>query len=715
MVFVFFVVSFQYTRLMRQSLLASSVIIALAIGARAQTGVETKPGLAPTDLHRLQAVGSVQLSPDGTHVAYSITHNERPGRPYSDTWIRDLATGRVTKLNGGAGPRWSRDGRWVAYQGRLDDVAGLIVADQNGEGERLVAPIEGTNHPLPTSGETIAWSPDGRSIAFVSAEPGPETENANGDPMVITRYLYKPTAFEGLTRFNDNKRLHVYVVDLGSRQVRQLTAGTFYEHSLDWSPKGDELVFVSNREPDADKTFNYDVFVVRVKDAALRRLTNTKSAEYFPVWSPDGTRIAFLGTRRDLTSSETTMEDTHVWVMNADGSNRIEIGAGIDNRQGDPQWSPEGTSVYFSVQERGSTQLMRLPVPEIGTTANALAADLSADSSAVAGAKAEARSAKAEPIVAQPGSLGSWSVETGKIAYAFATPGGPSELFLKVAGDAPAVQLTTLNKDFLATRSVSPVEAFTFKSFDGTEIEAFLTRPGSSGSTGPAGSVPMIVVMHGGPHGQQGPAFNSKAQVYAGLGWATLMVNYRGSTGYGQKLTDAIFKDQNGGEAKDVLAGVDAALARYPWLDGGRMGLEGSSYGGQLANWIVTQTPRFKASVPSAGISNLITQNYLSYYHDYLAVEYGAFPHDKGVIDQLWERSAIRYANKVKTPTLFVHGENDNDVPIAEAEQFFIALKDVGVDTVMLRYPREGHGLRETRHVVDALERSIAWYKKYFR
>ena len=225
----------------------------------------------------------------------------------------------------------------------------------------------------------------------------------------------------------------------------------------------------------------------------------------------------------------------------------------------------------------------------------------------------------------------------------------------------------------------------------------------------------MIVMMHGGPHGQQGPAFNSKAQVYAGLGWATLMVNYRGSTGYGQKLADAIFKDQNGGEAKDVIAGVDAALAKYPWLDGNRIGIEGGSYGGQLANWLVTQTTRFKASVPTAGISNLITQNYLSYYHDYLAVEFGAFPHEKGVIDQLWERSAIRYANKVKTPTLFLHGENDNDVPIAEAEQFFIALKDVGVDTVMVRYPREGHGLRETKHVVDALERSIAWYKKYFR
>lgn len=690
------------------------VLVAGLLSAALLNG-QTRPGLTSADLYKLQSIGDVQLSPDGTRVAYSVTHNERPGRPYSDTWIRDLATGKVTKLNGGSGPRWSRDSRWVAYVGRIDEGAGLIVSDQNGEGERLVAPIDGTNHPLPTSGESVAWSPDGRSIAYVSSAPGPEAEDANGDPMVITRYLYKPTATEGLTRFNDNRRLHLFVVDVGTRQVRQLTTGNFYEHSIDWSPTGEEIVFVSNHEADADKTFNYDMFAVRVKDAVVRRLTTTKSAEYVPVWSPDGARIAFSGTKRDLTSSETTMEDTHVWVMNADGSNRVEIGAGIDNRQGVPQWSPDGRFVYFSVQERGSSKLMRagtpwakMNIPELGAGPNS------------ATTRAVAQEPAAAAVVAAPGNIGSWSLAKNLVAYAFTKPGGPSELFLIDGGSEPK-QLTTLNKDFLATKSIASVEAFTFKSFDGTEIEAFLTKPGSAGSTGSTGSTgsarsaPLIVIMHGGPHGQQGPAFNPKAQVYAGIGWASLMVNYRGSTGYGQKLTDLIFKDQNGGEAKDVLAGVDAALAKYPWLDGNRMGVEGGSYGGQLANWLVTQTTRFKASVPGWGISNLITQNYLSYYHDYLAVEYGAFPHQQGIIDLLWERSAIRYANKVKTPTLFLHGENDNDVPIAEAEQFFIALKDVGVETVMVRYPREGHGLRETKHVVDALDRSMAWYKKYFK
>ena len=255
------------------------------------------------------------------------------------------------------------------------------------------------------------------------------------------------------------------------------------------------------------------------------------------------------------------------------------------------------------------------------------------------------------------------------------------------------------------------------------EVEAFLTKPVDLDASA-ATTHPLIVTIHGGPHGQQGPIFNHKAQVYAGRGWASLMVNYRGSTGYGQKFADAIFRDQNGGEAKDVLAGVDAALAKFPWLDPERLGVEGGSYGGQLSNWLITQTPRFKASIPAASIANLVSHNYMSYYHDYLAVEFGVLPHEqwkpndkaapRRLADFLWERSALRYVANVKTPVMFVHGENDNDVPIAEAEQYFIALKDAGVETIMVRYPREGHGVRETKHQIDVIDRSIGWYEKHF-
>jgi dipeptidyl aminopeptidase/acylaminoacyl peptidase len=193
------------------------------------------------------------------------------------------------------------------------------------------------------------------------------------------------------------------------------------------------------------------------------------------------------------------------------------------------------------------------------------------------------------------------------------------------------------------------------------------------------------------------------------------MVNYRGSTGYGQAFSDAIARDQNGAEAQDVLSAVDAALAKYPWIDPSRLGVEGQSYGGQLTNWLVTQTERFKAAVPAASISNLVSHNYMSVYHDYLEQEYGTKPHLGGVVEMLWERSAIRFANRVKTPVMFVHGDNDQLVNPAEIEQFYTALKDVGVETLMVRYPREGHGMRENLHIADTIERSIAWYDRHFQ
>ena len=661
------------------------------------------PTFQSSDLYRLRSVGDVQVSPDGKRIAYSVQNNDRPGRPYSQVWILDLATGKSMRLGsdneGASGPRWSRDGQQIAYFGREESGAGVVVSRADGSGAVLLAPVSGTNHPLPASGERLAWSPDGKQVAFISSAPGPETDNANGDPMVITRYLYKPTASEGLTRFNDNRRLHIFVVEVATREVHQLTSGEYYEHSIEWSPEGGELLFVSNRETDPDRVFNYDLFAANVRTGDVRRLTETRNAEYRPVWSPNGKMVAYLGTRRTLTSSETTMEDTHVWLMDGIGGNRREL-VSIDNRQGQPQWSPSGDSVYFTVQEHGSVRLYRMPVSGSKPTLVAPGAD-------------------------ERGSVGSWSIAKGAshdvVAYALNTPTTPSELFVK-EGDAPAKAVTSLNRDLVAGKTIAETESLTFNSFDGMSVEAFLTRPID---LKPTGKYPLIVMIHGGPHGQQGPAFNMKAQVYAGKGYGVLMVNYRGSTGYGQKFADAIFNDQDGGEGKDVLAAVDAALAKYPWLDATRLGIEGGSYGGQLTDWLITQTPRFKAAVPAAGIANLVSFNYMSYYHDYLAVEFGVLPHEqwkpndqaapRRLADFLWERSALRYVANVKTPVMFVHGENDNDVPIAEAEQYFIALKDAGVETIMVRYPREGHGVRETKHQIDVIDRSIAWYEKHFQ
>ena len=679
-------------------------LVRLAILAAFMVGMVIAPpcraqGLVSSDLYKFRAVGTVEISPDNHHIAYTVAMHDRPGRPYSQVWIMDLTGGKSARVGGAkeltSGPLWSPDGKWLSYSGGEGDKSGLWTVRADGGGANFLAPTSGTNSPLPGQGADVTWSPDSRQIAYISSTPGPETGAASGDPIVITRYLYKPTAGEGLSHFNDNRRLHIFTVEIATRQIRQLTTGITDEHSIDWSPDGKEILFASSREPNQDEFFNYDIFALKVADNSVRRLTATESFEYSPRWSPDGKRIIFSANRRGLTDRETNMEDSHAWIMDADGSHRHELSGMIDNRQTFPHWSPEGDAIGFTVQERGSVHLVRLPVSASGIAGQPVT------------------------LVNELGTVGSWSMgRDGLVAYALTTPQDMAELYVQSPASA-ARRVTDLNAEALRGKSIGPVEGFTFISNDNKfEVEAFLTKPPGIQEglpdTAAAPKHALIVNLHGGPHGSNGPAFAFKNQVYASHGWAVLQVNYRGSTGYGQKFADAVFGDQNGNEAQDVLYAVSAAVRRYLWLDRERMGVEGVSYGGQLSDWLITQTNEFKAAIPIAGISNLVSYNYMTYYNQYEEMEFGQFLHQGNWMDFAWSRSALKYVANVHTPTLLLHGENDPDVPIAEAEQYFVALKDVGVDTVFVRYPREGHGLAEVQHQVESTDRCIAWYENHF-
>jgi dipeptidyl aminopeptidase/acylaminoacyl peptidase len=660
----------------------------VAIGSLGFAVVAKPQRLASSDLSRLRSVGGVAASPDGKRLAYTVVMRDRPGRPYGQLWIMDSSTQKSVRIggdkDGGGSGVWSPDSQWIAFSGHQRNQGGLFIVRPDGSEVTFLAEAHGTNSPLPGMGNEISWSPDSKQIAFVSSTPDPRAAEASGDPMVITRYLYKPDAGEGMTRFNDNQRLHIFVVDVATKQVRQLTQGDFDEHSVDWSPDGKKILFGSNREPNQDEFFNYDLFTLNVADGSIQRITATEYNEYDAIWSPDGKQIAYRGTRRGITDRETTMEDTHVWVMNANGGSRREIGAVIDNRQGAPHWSADSNSLYFTVQERGNNVLMRLP----------------------------ASGGTAQYVVKERGGVFSFSVsKDGGLYYTYSSPSDLPQLYQKTGSGAPK-KLTDLNADVLAGKQLGEVESLTFISNDNKfEVEAFLTRPiGMTASS----KHPLIVNIHGGPHGQNGPAFSFRNQVFAAHGYAVLNVNFRGSTGYGQKFADAVFGDQNGNEAQDVLYGVSAAVRRNLWIDRERMGIEGVSYGGQLTEWLITQTNEFKAAIPTAGIVNLVSYNYMTYYNQYEEMEFGQFLHQGALMDEAWKRSALKYVSAAHTPTLIVHGENDNDVPIAEAEQFFIGLKDVGTEAVFVRYPREGHGLQEVKHQIDWTDRSIAWYEKHF-
>jgi len=654
----------------------------------ATASVVAQDRVQSADYLRMKSVGDVEFSPDRARIAYSISSNDGAGRPYSQLWIMEVASGNSVRVGDdssrGSQPTWSPDGKQLAFNGKVGEQSGLFLCHADGSEPQFLAATQWSNSSaLSNTGSDISWSPDSKRIAYVSATPGPETGIADGDPMVITRYLYKPTLTEGNTRFNDNRRLHIFVLDIASRQAQQLTDGISDDHSIDWSPDGAEILFVSNRDPRAEEFFNHDLFAIKVDDRSLRRITATESGEYRPSWSPDGKTIAYQGTRRGMADLETQMEDTHLWTIKADGSDPRELGRSVDNRQGAPQWSADGSSIYATVQERGNVRLYRWPL----------------------------NGGKPEVVIEDAGSVSDFSPGKGsQLAYAFTGTQDLAQLHVK-SGSTKKV-LTALNSDVLKGKQVATTEAFTFVSNDNKyEVEAWLTRPLDVTANS---KHPLIAVIHGGPHGQQGPAFNFPNQVYAAQGYAVLMVNYRGSTGYGQAWSDAVFRNQNGDDAQDVIYGVRAAVRRNPWIDPERLGVEGGSYGGQLSAWIVTATPMFKAAIPRWPIINLVSYNYMTYYNMYEDMEFGVRPHVADWMDELWRRSSLRYVANVKTPTMLMHGENDNDVPVAESEQFYIGLKDAGVETVMVRYPREGHGLREPKHVVDMMDRSIAWYEKHF-
>jgi dipeptidyl aminopeptidase/acylaminoacyl peptidase len=647
------------------------------------------------DHYRLQTAADVQISPDGATAAFVQRFIDEKRRNRTQIWLLTIADGNMRRLSAVDGddtsPRWSPDGKALAFlsgrrgpseSGFLPTAFGntLAVMSMDTGKTEAVAEYRVTNHPLAYQGsaEQIAWSPDGKAIAFLSADEGPE--GAPGDPQVITRYGYK--SWSGMS---DNRRWHINVVTLPDKKVRKLTDGPYQDHSIAWSPKGDEIAYISNHEPDPDRTHNYDIFAVRVADGHVRQITRTKGCEYAPAWSSDGSTIAYLAGVRPLTTQESSAEDTHVWVIPAAGGTGRQLAASQDRRANNLTWAPDEPVVYFTIQDRGSTSLYRVGADDRGLAA----------------------------VVAQPGQVSGVSVAPRQtVAFAFQSPTAPAEVFVKRGAESPR-QMTKLNAELLASRDVSAAEPFDFASFDGTPVQGFITPPlGREAGR----KYPVILNIHGGPHGQQGPSFVHKSQVYAGQGYAVVMINYRGSSGYGQKFSDGTVNDQNGSEAKDVLAGLNAALAQTPYLDAARVGVEGGSYGGQLTNWLITQDTRFRSAVPSASISNLLSHAYLIWAQDYPQVEWGGrFPWQDDMARKLWERSALAHVAKVKTPTMFIHGELDQDVPIQEAEQFYIALKQVGVEAMLVRYPREGHGLREPAHVVDAIERSLAWHSKFLK
>ncbi|HVG19286.1 MAG TPA: S9 family peptidase [Blastocatellia bacterium] len=656
------------------------IVLLAALACMSAATAHAKRAPVPEDMFAIKDVGGVRISPDGSQVVYVVTSVDRERNGYvSNLWLVPAGGGAPVALTTGAAsdstPRWSPDGKKVAFASSRDGKPALWVVDVATKEARMLAPWERSNSFLSKAEEMFCWSPDGKEIAFVAAEKPAQAEST--DPRVITRLQYKTR-----TSFSDNLRSHIFIVSVEDGKVRQLTRGKSDEHSISWSPQGNEILFLSNRAVDPDANLNYDIFAVEVTRGKERRITDTPGVEFSPAWSPDGNFIAYTATKRKLTTIDSIAEDAHVWVIGARGGEGVEISAGLDRRASAPQWSADGERVLFLAGDRG-----RALVYSVGRDGG----DVS-------------------PLFERQAQVSSFSVSKGaKVVFTMSNEATPAEIYgLQKSGELQ--RLTSINSDLAEGLSLVKPENIRFKSFDGAEVEGWLMRPANL----PEGKkCPMILTIHGGPHGMYGYGFNHTNQVYAARGYAVLYLNPRGSTGYGQKFSDGTINEWGGGDYQDLMKGVDYALEKYKWVDENRLAVTGGSYGGFMTNWVITQTPRFKVAVASASLSNLISFYATSLYQDLIHVEFKGAPWEN--YDLLWKYSPLHYVKNVSTPTMFIHGEQDNDVHITQAEEMYMALRRRGVEAVMVRYPREGHGLREPTHRLDQITRTLAWFDRFIK
>lgn len=598
------------------------------------------------EAQRVPAVGEIAAAENSADLLYAAR----------GSWVALSGGKPVDALRGASMLRWSPDGTRVAFfRGEA-----LHVLDWFTRASVKVCDVRQSNAYLAHAGNRLSWSPDGKWLAFTGTlEPPPPAS----DPVVVTRVLYKSR-----TSLSDNRRTHVFVVPASGGAPNLLTPGDNDEHSIDWGG-GEEIVFLSNRSPNADAVLNYDLYAVNPVTGAVRQITRTRGVEMNPRLSPDGTQIAYTATTRAVTTIDSVAEDAHVWVIPSAGGTAREVAPGVDRRMSNPQW--DGGTVLFTAGDHGKTVLYR------GSTR----------------------------MFDEAAQIGAPVRHKGAIYFTFSDPLRPRELYRMGQGPVTDVSAAALKDRVL----VQP-EVISFRSFDGTAVQGWLYAPPAKD-----GKRPMILSIHGGPHGMSGYGFSANTQAMAGHGYYVLQLNPRGSSGYGQKFSDGCVNNWGGGDYRDLMRGVDHVLKTHPQIDPQRLGVIGGSYGGFMTNWVVTQTTRFKAAVSAASVSNLISFYATSLYQDLVHQEFNGYPWEGRNFETLWRWSPLRYVRNVTTPVLFVHGELDNDVHITQAEEMYTALRQRGVEAVLVRYPREGHGFREPKHQLDYQTRAREWFDRFLR
>ncbi|MFN7118844.1 MAG: prolyl oligopeptidase family serine peptidase [Saprospiraceae bacterium] len=638
------------------------------------------------NLRELPNVGSPMLSPDEKFVLYTVsTQDFENNTTRSKLMIINTESNDKTELTKDVSdPKWSPDGKYISFRGTFGGKSGIYRATFKGGRKPsidipvLVAEVHSSNHFTGHSTrKNYEWSPDGRYIAFVSADPTSCNKRTDpNDPLVVERTMYK-----GRTAFSDNCLTRIYIVENNGNNLKTITPGNYDSHSLSWTSDGNNVVFLSNRTDNPDHNYNNDLWKVNIQTGNITQLSNTVGTEHEPAASPKSSQIAFSATKRPINTKDSPPEDTHIYLVNDNGQNRTDLSAVLDQRATNPQWDANGEWVYFTIRDKGKTSIYR----------------------AKSGQKPQA-------IIDERGSAGSFQVGKDKIVYTFSMPNQPTEIYIANLDGVGKKRLTFETFNWTQGKELAKVEDFWVESFDGTPVQGFIAYPTN---ISPGAKLPVIHSIHGGPHGMYGFSFSTTNELLVANGYAVVFINPRGSTGYGQKFSDGTYQAWGGGDYRDLMAGMDAALAKYNFLDSTRMGVTGGSYGGFMTNWVVTQTNRYKAAATVASVSNLISFYGNSLYQDLIETEFNGMPWDNYSL--LWNFSPMAHIKNVKTPTLLLHGENDYDVPITQAEEFYIGLKKLGVPARFVRYPNEGHGFSQPKHQAHYLQELVGWFDKHVK
>lgn len=639
------------------------------------------------DFFEIRKVSSPRLSPDGCQVlsVVTITDASNNGRK-NFIALTSVADRQLRILTEGNSPLWSPDGVTIAFGSDKGGSDGIWMYNLKDNSERILTPIYLSSYFINHLEEkNFCWSPDGNSIAYVSSSPFSESDKEGKEVKVINRLLYKTKGGMGRPYFTDDHLMHIWLIPAKGGEPQLITPGDYNEHSIFWSPDSMQIAFISNRSGDPDNNQFCDLWKVRLKTKEVTRLTDDLGTAFQPRWSPDGKFIAYLATTSTVSTNDSQSDDTHLYLVPATGGLSHCLTKPLDRRIENIQWHPKDNCIYFTAGNHGATALYRVII----------------------------LSGKIETVIGGKCHILEYSIsaEGGKIAYLSTNIMHPPEIFLLQRNQQDIIKITNQNEDLVNKRSLQDAEEFWFKSFDETSVQGWIMKPAIFNTHQ---TYPLILVIHGGPHNMFGYEFEERLQILSAHGYAVLFINPRGSSGYGQTFSNGNVLNWGGGDYKDLMAGVDFVIDKYKWIDKDRLGVTGQSYGGFMANWIITQTNRFKAAVVDGGISNLISFSGTSLYHSLMESEFNGNVYDN--FQLLWQWSPLRNVKNVTTPTLFLHGELDNEVPVSQAEEMYVALKKGGVKTTLILYIGEGHGWRpdlRPKNKYDLYNRMINWFNQH--